>query len=179
MLMAPVIGEVRETLGDVVYGVDVDSLEAVVLKVLRARGQSFAAAESCTGGLIAKRFTDLPGASEVFRGGVTVYTNEAKTRLLGVPETLLAEQGAVSLPVAEALAENIRRALGADYGLGVTGLAGPDGDGAHPVGTVFVSLASPEGVETRSLALGERSDRTRIRTLAANHAFDMLRRKLG
>ena len=177
MLMAPVIAEVRAVLGDIVYGIDVPSLEAVVLHALRARGQSFAAAESCTGGLVAKRFTDLPGASAVFRGGVTVYTDGAKTSLLGLPEELLAEHGAVSRPVTEALAEKVRAALGADYGLGITGLAGPDGDGAHPVGTVFVALSAAEGVEVRELQLGERSDRTRIRTLAANHAFDMLRRR--
>ena len=178
MLMAPVIGEVRETLGDIVYGIDVDSLEATVLKLLRGRGESFAAAESCTGGLIAKRFTDLPGASEVFKGGAVVYTNEAKTHLLGVDPAVLAAHTAVSREVAVLLAENVRRALDADYGVGVTGLAGPDGDGVHPVGTVFVSLSGASGTEVRELALGERSDRSRIRTLAANHAFDMLRRKL-
>ena len=178
MLMAPVIGEVRETLGDIVYGIDVDSLEATVLKLLRGRGESFAAAESCTGGLIAKRFTDLPGASEVFKGGTVVYTNEAKTHLLGVDPAVLAAHTAVSREVAVLLAENVRRALDADYGVGVTGLAGPDGDGVHPVGTVFVSLSGASGTEVRELALGERSDRSRIRTLAANHAFDMLRRKL-
>ena len=178
MLMAPVVGEVRELLGDLVYGVDVDSLEATVLKLLRARGESFAAAESCTGGFIAKRFTDLPGASEVLKGGVTVYTDEAKRKLLGVDPAVIEAHTAVSREVAVQLAEKVRRALDADYGVGVTGLAGPDGDGVHPVGTVFVSLATAEGTEVRELSLGERSDRTRIRTLAANHAFDMLRRKL-
>ena len=178
MLMAPVIGEVRAVLGDIIYGIDVPSLEAVVLRELRARNQTFAAAESCTGGLIAKRFTDLPGASAVFRGGVTVYTNEAKMKLLGLDPALLETHGAVSRPVAEALARSVRETLGADYGIGVTGLAGPDGDGLHPVGTVFVGLASAQSVEVWALSLGERSDRARIRTLAANHAFDLLRRKL-
>ncbi|MBR1496624.1 MAG: competence/damage-inducible protein A [Oscillospiraceae bacterium] len=178
MLMAPVIGEVRAVLGDIIYGIDVPSLEAVVLRELRARNQTFAAAESCTGGLIAKRFTDLPGASAVFRGGVTVYTNEAKMKLLGLDPALLETHGAVSRPVAEALARSVRETLGADYGIGVTGLAGPDGDGLHPVGTVFVGLASAQSVEVWALSLGERSDRARIRALAANHAFDLLRRKL-
>ncbi len=178
-LMSPVIAMVRAQLGDVVYGVDTDSLEKTVLELLRERGACFAAAESCTGGLIAKRFTDLPGASAVFRGGVTVYTNEAKTALLGVDPAVLAEHSAVSVPVAMELADNVRERLGADYGLGVTGVAGPESDGLHPVGTVFVSLSTPEG-ETfvRALELGERSDRSRIRTLAANHAFDMLRRRI-
>lgn len=177
-LMAPVLAEVRETLGDVVYGIDVPSLEYTVLELLKARRQSFAAAESCTGGLIAKRVTDLPGASAVFRGGVTVYTNEAKMTLLGVDRDTLEEKTAVSYEVAVQLAEKVRRRLGADYGVGVTGVAGPDSDGVHPVGTVFVSLAAAEGTSVRALSLGGRSDRVRIRTLAANHAFDMLRRAL-
>ena len=178
-LMAPVIAEAREVLGDVVYGVDAESLEQTVLKLLTERGETFVAAESCTGGLIAKRFTDLPGASAVFKGGVTVYTNEAKTTLLGVRPETLAEHTAVSVPVAMELAENVRETLCADYGLGVTGVAGPDGDGVHEVGTVFVALATAEG-ETfvRPLELGKRADRSRVRTLAANHAFDMLRRKV-
>lgn len=176
-LMAPVIADILALLGDRVYGVDVPSLEAVALALLRERGQTFAAAESCTGGLIAKRITDLPGASAVFRGGVTVYTNAVKV-LLGVSPETLARETAVSRAVAVELAENVRAKLGADYGIGVTGVAGPDSDGIHPVGTVFVSLAGPEGCAVRALRLGERSDRSRIRTLSANHAFDMLRRRI-
>ena len=113
------------------------------------------------------------------KGGVTVYTNEAKIKLLGVDADTLNEHTAVSVPVAMALAENVREALGADYGLGVTGVAGPDSDGVHEVGTVFVSLASPEGeVFVKPLELGSRADRSRVRTLAANYAFDLLRRKI-
>ena len=177
-LMAPVIAEVRKVLGDIIYGIDAASLEAVVLPLLLEQGKTFAAAESCTGGLIAKRFTDLPGASQVFRGGVTVYTDEAKRSLLGVDADLLAEHSAVSVPVAMELAERVRAQLHTDFGLGVTGLAGPEGDGIHSVGTVFVSLATPEETFVRPLELGSRSSRSRIRTLAANHALDMLRRKL-
>ena len=177
-LMAPVIEDVRRVLGDRIYGIDVPSLEAAVLELLKRRGETFAAAESCTGGLIAKRITDLPGASEVFRGGATVYTNDAKMRLLGVDEKTLAEKTAVSREVAVQLAEHVREKLGATYGVGVTGVAGPDGDGVHPVGTVFVSMAAPAGTFVRALSLGARADRSRIRTLSANHAFDMLRRAL-
>ena len=176
-LMAPILAELRERLGDIVYGVDVDSLEAVVLELLRQRGQTLAAAESCTGGLLAKRLTDLPGASRVFRGGVTVYTNPVK-EWLGVDGETLARCGAVSREVAEQLARCVRERLGADWGLGVTGLAGPEGDGIHEVGTVFVGLASAERSWVRALRLGARSDRSRVRTLAANHALDMLRRAL-
>ncbi|MBQ7144641.1 MAG: competence/damage-inducible protein A [Oscillospiraceae bacterium] len=176
-LMAPVIAEVRETLGDIVYGMDVPSIEAVVLERLRALGKTFAAAESCTGGLLAQRVTAIPGASEAFAGGVTVYTNPVKAWLGVDPETL-DRCGAVSAEVAEQLAVRVREKLGADYGLGITGLAGPGTDGVHEVGTVYVALATPDKTEVRPLALGARSDRSRVRALAVNHALDLLRREL-
>ena len=176
-LMAPVIEDVRQTLGDRVYGVDVDSLEALVLAELKRRGETFAAAESCTGGLIAKRITDLPGSSAVFRGGMVVYTNEVKM-LLGVKAETLKRHTAVSREVAAELADCVRIKLGADYGVSVTGVAGPDSDGIHPVGTVFVGLSGPGGTFVRSLQLGRRPDRSLIRSLSANHAFDLLRRSI-
>ena len=157
---------------------DSESLENTVLQLLKEKGLSFAAAESCTGGLIAKRITDLPGSSAVFRGGCTVYTNDAKNILLGVPYELIEEKSVYSPEVAIALAENVRKTLSADFGIGVTGIAGPDGDGVHDVGTVFVALACKEGSFVHHLHLGERSDRSRIRTVSANYAFDMLRRAL-
>ncbi len=172
----PVVKKVCDTLGDLVYGVDTDSLEACVLAHLRRSHRTFAAAESLTGGLIGARFTALPGASEVFRGGAVVYCDEAKTGMLGVSAALLAEKGAVSREVAAAMAEGVRRTVGADFGVSATGLAGPDGDGIHPVGTVFVGLAGPDGTWVRHLTLT--GDRSRIRTMSANHAFDMLRRCL-
>ncbi len=175
-MMAPIIDLCREKLGDFIYGLDSESLENTVLQLLKERGLTFAAAESCTGGLIAKRITDLPGSSAVFRGGCTVYTNEAKNILLGVPFELIEEKSVYSAEVAIALAENVRKILSADFGIGVTGIAGPDGDGVHEVGTVFVALASAEGSFVRALHLGVRSDRSRIRTMSANHGFDMLRR---
>ena len=177
-MMAPVIADVQRVMGDKIYGYDeIDSLEKAVLVLLKQRNETFAAAESCTGGLIAKRITDIPGSSAVFRGGVTVYTNDVKRFLGGKKETLDAFT-AVSREVAVELAECVREKLGADYGIGVTGVAGPDSDGFHAVGTVFVSLASREKTCVRALQLGEKSDRSRIRTLAANHAFDMLRRSM-
>ena len=112
-----------------------------------------------------------------FRGGVTVYTNDVKL-LLGVKPETLERHSAVSRETAVELADCVRLKLGADYGLSVTGVAGPDSDGIHPVGTVFVGLSTPEETFVRALQLGEKSDRSRIRTLAANHAFDMLRRRL-
>ncbi len=174
-MMAPVIADVKRLLGDKVYGIDTPSLEDTAMRLLLARGETFAAAESCTGGLIAKRITDIPGSSAVFRGGVTVYTNDVKMYLGVKPETL--EQfSAVSRETAVELADCVREKLGATYGLSVTGVAGPDSDGLHAVGTVFVGLSTAERTYVRALQLGEKSDRSRIRTLSANHAFDMLRR---
>ena len=175
-MMQPVIEALTALLGDVVYGVDAESLEAAVFALLRARGQTLAAAESCTGGLIGKRLTDLPGVSAVYKGGAVVYTAESKTAILGVPAAVIEEKGVVSREVALSLAENVRKRFSSDYGLGVTGLAGPDGDGTNPVGTVFTALAAPDGCFVRALQLG--SGRERVRTSAANHALDMLRRYL-
>ncbi len=175
----PVVAKVREILGDIVYGVDVDSLEALCLRLLIESGQTFAAAESLTGGLIGARFTALSGASAVFRGGAVTYCDEVKAALLGIPPQTIAEHGAVSREVASAMAEGVRKAAGADFGLSATGLAGPDGDGSgQPVGTVFVGLAAPDSTWVRHLELGQNQGRGRIRTLSANHAFDMLRRYL-
>ena len=148
------------------------------MALLRERGRTFAACESCTGGDIARRFTELPGASAFFLGGAVTYTNAVKTELAGVPEALLEEKTAVSREVAQAMAEGIRERLGADLGVSVTGLAGPDGDGVHEVGTVFVSLAAPEGVWVRALRLGAHRTRSFIRRMAGNHVYDMMRRYL-
>ena len=178
-LCEPVVKTVCDTLGDLVYGVDVDSLEALCLGLLTAQGKTFAAAESLTGGLIGARFTALPGASAVFRGGAVTYCDEVKASLLEVDPSLLAEHGAVSEAVAAAMARGVRAATGADLGISATGLAGPDGDDrGHPVGTVYIGLAAPDGEWVRPLRLGEGQGRSRIRTLSANHAFDMLRRYL-
>jgi len=178
-MIEPVMREVKEKLGDVVYGTDVDCVEEALIKLLEEKPLSFAAAESCTGGYIAKRFTDLPGASRFFKGGMVTYTNEAKAALLGIDPALIEEKGAVSFEVAKAMAENCRRILGSDVGLGVTGLAGPDGDGIHEVGTVFVSMAVAEGTYVKELHMGEYRTRSFIRRMAGNHAFDMLRRYLS
>lgn len=174
-MMAPVIADVKRLLGDKVYGIDTPSLEDTAMRLLLSRGETFSAAESCTGGLIAKRITDIPGSSAVFRGGVTVYTNDVKMYLGVKPETL-ETFSAVSRETAVELADCVRVKLGATYGLSVTGVAGPDSDGLHAVGTVFVGLSTAERTYVRALQLGEKSDRSRIRTLSANHAFDMLRR---
>ena len=177
-MIRPVMARVREKLGDVVYGEDVETLEEAVLQVLKQRPATFATAESCTGGDIARRFTELPGASAFFLGGVVSYTNGVKAGVLGVDPALIEEKGAVSYEVAKAMAERVRAITGADIGLGVTGLAGPDGDGVHEVGTVFVSMAVEGKTWVRELHLGAFRTRSFIRRMAGNHLFDMMRRWL-
>lgn len=179
-MLQPLVADVLQRLGDVVYGVDVDSLEAVVSGLLRQKGLTLSTAESCTGGLIAKRITDLPGASQIFRGGVVSYVNDVKSSVLGVPDDLLETYGAVSEPVALAMAEGCRKLCGSDLAVSVTGLAGPDGDDrGNEVGTVFIALAAPDGTVCRRFSCGKGRGRDRVRTSAAHRAFDLLRRKLS
>ena len=176
-MMAPVEEHVRQILGDLIYGVDVDSLEQVVFELLKAEGKTLASAESCTGGLIAKRITDLPGSSAVFLGGAVTYSTPSKHRVLGVDETLLAEKGAVSPEVAAAMAEGARVLYGSDYAVSATGVAGPDSDErGNPVGLVYIALASARGTTVQKFRCG--SVRARCRSIAVNHALDMLRREL-
>lgn len=178
-MIAPVMEHVIKRLGDVVYGVDVECVEESVIKLLRERSMTFSTAESCTGGDVARRFTDMPGASAFFKGGVVTYTNEAKAKLLGIDPALIEEKGAVSYEVAKAMAENVRKLLGTDIGVGVTGLAGPDGDGVHEVGTVFVSLAVEGETFVKELHMGAMRTRSFIRRMAGNHIYDMMRRWLS
>ena len=178
-MIAPVKAHVRERLGDFIYGEDIECLEEAVMALLQERNLSFAAAESCTGGDIARRFTELPGASAFFKGGVVSYTNEVKTALLGVDPALLEEKTAVCREVAAAMAEGVRQRLHTDMAVSVTGLAGPDGDGVHEVGTVFIGLAVEGKTWVREIHLGPFRTRSFIRRMAGNHAFDMMRRYLS
>lgn len=176
-LIAPAEAELRALLGDLIYGVDGDSLEGVCLRLLKEKGLTLSAAESCTGGLIAKRFTDLPGASWAFKGGVVSYWSQVKHDILGVPQDLLDTCGAVSEPVARAMAEGVRARLGTDLGVSVTGVAGPDPDDrGNPVGLVYVGLAWDGGAFVREVHTT--GPRARIRQTAAHHAFDLVRRRL-
>ena len=176
-LIVPVEEEVRGIFGPLVYGADVASMEEVVLGLLKEKGLTLGAAESCTGGLVAKRITDLPGASAVFKGGVVSYTNEVKAGVLGVPQEMLDEFGAVSAQVARAMAQGARKVLGCDLAVSLTGVAGPDPDDrGNPVGLVYAALDTPEGTRLRELHLI--NGRARIRTVAATNAFDMVRRYL-
>ncbi len=176
-LVEPVERELREELGDLVYGTDDTSLEKVCAGELKKRNLTLSAAESCTGGLIAKRMTDLPGVSAVFKGGVVSYWSEIKRDILGVPQAMLDEYGPVSPQVAQAMAQGVRAALGTDFALSATGVAGPESDErGNPVGLVYVGLAWEGGCHVREIhAAGPRE---RVRTLAASHAFDLLRRRL-
>ena len=178
-LLTPLVREVCETLGDVVYGVDVGSLEEVVSGLLAERGLTLAAAESCTGGLLAKRMTDLPGASKVFRGGVVSYVNDVKANVLGVPREVLEQYGAVSEETARAMAEGCRRVCGSDLAVSLTGVAGPERDDwGNEVGTVYAALAGPEETICKKLTCGRGRGRDRVRTAAASNALDLIRRFL-
>ena len=177
-LLQPAIKKILTAAGDYCYGIDVPDLQTAAVQALRKKGLTVASAESCTGGQIAARITALSGASSVYRGGVVSYWTSVKAEVLGVPQTLLDQYGAVSEECARSMAENARRITGADIGLSVTGVAGPDPDERNnPVGLVYVGLASPDGTWCRKLELGKRR-RDRIQDLAANHAYDMLRRCL-
>jgi nicotinamide-nucleotide amidase len=168
---------VRARLGDHVYGADGEPLPAVVGGLLRSRRATLALAESLTGGLVGHLITEVPGASAYLLGAVVAYSDEAKTALLGVERHVLTYQGAVSEAAARQMAEGVRRAFGAEYGLSTTGIAGPGGGSeAKPVGTVHLALAGPEGTVSRHL-LGS-GDRHRVKLRAAWSALDLLRRAL-
>ena len=177
-MLAPVVESVRSALGDVVYGVDVQGLEEVCFQLLREQGLTLATAESCTGGRVAERITALPGASAVYRGGVVSYWTSVKADVLGVSQALLDQHGPVSEACARAMAEGARRITGADLAVSVTGVAGPDNDERGiPVGIVYIGLATPTCSFCRRADFGRRR-RDRIQGLAANHAFDVIRRYL-
>ncbi|MBW2274674.1 MAG: competence/damage-inducible protein A [Deltaproteobacteria bacterium] len=169
--------EIRERLGTLVYGEGDETLEAVVGRMLGEQGKTIALAESCTGGLLAKKITDIPGSSEYFAGGVVAYANAAKIELLGVPEALLAEHGAVSDPVAVAMAEGVRGRFAADIGVATTGISGPGGGTQEkPVGLVSLALAHAGGTHVDHFVFG--LDRARHRVLTVQIALDWVRRLL-
>jgi len=161
----------RAMLGDLVFGVDDESMESVVIDMLRARGLSLGVAESLTGGLMGARFTSVPGASDVFRGGIVSYASDVKFSLLGVPEGPV-----VAAEAARAMAVGARRVLGADVALATTGVAGPAEQEGQPVGTVFLGLAMDDSSEAQQMQLP--GDRQRIRQYAVISAVNLLRRRL-
>ena len=166
---------IREKLQGRIFAADQETLEEIVGNQLRSHQATLAVAESCTGGLIAHRLTNIPGSSDYFERGVVVYSNRAKTEILKVPEELLAAVGAVSGPVAEKMAEGVRQISRSTLGLGVTGIAGPGGGSAEkPVGTVFIALASPRGTVSRKYRFW--GDRAQIKSISAHTAIDWVRR---
>src|SRR5215212_916719 len=177
LLLDGLAGQIEERLGDSVFAFRGEKMEEVVGLRLAVGGFTLATAESCTGGLIAHRLTEVPGSSSYFMEGVVTYSNEAKTRLLGVPEELIERHGAVSAEVAEAMAEGVKRRAGVDFGLAVTGVAGPGGGTQEkPVGLVYVALSDDAHTEHRRLMLP--GDRHLIRWRASQAALDLLRRSL-
>ena len=179
-MLEPVIAHIKDVLGDIVFGVDVDEIECCVLELLKEKHRTFTLAESCTGGEVAKRFTDLPGASEVFPGGFVVYSDFAKNRLLGIDSELLREKTAVSREVAAEMARRSREIMHTDIGIGITGLAGPDGDGINKVGTVYISMDTADGTFVKDIFIprGGIGGRAFIRRMSGSIAFDLIRRYL-
>ncbi|MCO5296454.1 MAG: competence/damage-inducible protein A [Fimbriimonadaceae bacterium] len=176
-MLDPLEERIRGLLGDAVFGVDDQTLESVVLAMLREAGQTLAVAESCTGGGLGARLTSVPGASDVFLGGVITYANEAKARLLDVPLPVLEGAGAVSEECAEAMAAGARGSLGADWAVSITGIAGPDGGTeAKPVGTVWIAIAGPG--RTKAHEFQFRGTREDIRGRSSQMALTLLRRAL-
>jgi nicotinamide-nucleotide amidase len=168
---------IRARLGPLVYGQDDETLELVLGRLLAERRLTLAVAESCTGGLLAQRISAVPGASRYFRGGVVAYANEAKRDLLGVSESLLATEGAVSAAVARAMAEGARTRFGADLAVSTTGISGPDGGTPEkPVGLVFVGFADARSSSAYEFLFP--FDRERHRLVTSQVALDWVRRAL-
>jgi nicotinamide-nucleotide amidase len=174
------VARLGELAGDAVFTTrEEDTLESVVGELLRAAGSTLTAAESCTGGLFSQRITSVAGSSDYFLGGAVTYSNELKTKLVGVPAALIAEHGAVSEPVARAMAEGVRTNLGSDWGVGITGVAGPGGGTPEkPVGTVHIAIAGPRDGEVEHRRLRLPGDRDRVRQFSAQIALEVLRRRL-
>jgi nicotinamide-nucleotide amidase len=168
-LIEPEEAAARAALGSAIYGADDDTLDGVVVSLLRARGATVATAESLTAGLLGAELTKSPGSSDVYAGGVVAYATALKRSLLSVPDDL----PAVSAECAAAMARGVRELTGATYALSLTGVAGPGEQDGRPPGTVYVGLATPEGEQTRELRLP--GDRTRVRTFAVVAALNLLR----
>ncbi|MGQ0570433.1 MAG: competence/damage-inducible protein A [Armatimonadota bacterium] len=166
----------RARLGDAIFGVDDNTLHEMTARLLLERRVTLAVAESCTGGLVASRLTEVPGSSAFLLAGFVTYSNEAKTRDLGVPEELIVRHGAVSGPVAEAMAAGVRQRTGAHLGVAITGIAGPDGATAYkPVGLVYLTISTTAGARTEEVRFGEEPGRAGVRHLAAQAALNLIR----
>ncbi len=174
------VDEIRRRLGTVIFGERDDTLEAVVGRLLAERHQTIATAESCTGGLLAKRLTDASGSSAYFLCGYVTYADAAKVELLGVPAELISQHGAVSEPVAKAMAIGCRQAANSDYAVSITGIAGPSGGSPpeKPVGLVYIGFAQAGGVETLRVLCGDHLTREEVRDRSCKTALNLLRNRL-
>ena len=174
--LEPTRALIRERFGDLVIGEGAEDIAEAVVAQLARTGTTLATAESCTGGLVAQMITAIAGVSSHYLGGAVSYADRAKVELLGVPPELIEEHGAVSAEVAMAMADGIRRRLGADVGLGVTGIAGPGGGTAEkPVGLVYLGLATADRVQTRRLDIGPEQPRDVIQRRSAKQALNWVR----
>ncbi|MFD2171265.1 competence/damage-inducible protein A [Tumebacillus lipolyticus] len=177
-LIVPIEKSIRDRIGPYIYGIDDESLEVKVGQLLRAQGQTLAAAESCTGGLIGKMITDLSGCSDFFYGSLVTYHNSVKRSVLGVEEAVLSAHGAVSAECAVQMADGARQAAGTDWAISVTGIAGPGGGtDEKPVGLVYIAVAGPDGT-TVNQHRWKHGDRTQIRLRAAKTALHSLIQRL-
>jgi nicotinamide-nucleotide amidase len=174
------LAEIRARLGSAVFGEGEATLQEAVARLLIQQGKTVAVAESCTGGLLAKRLTDVPGSSAYFRCGYVTYSNEAKSALLQVSPELIATHGAVSEATARAMALGCRSAAGTDFATSITGIAGPSGGSPpdKPVGLVYIGLADSNGVEVKGAILGEHLSRAEIRDRSSKAALNLLRLRL-
>lgn len=175
-LLEPVMEQIRQTVGEFLYGVDVGDLQTAVVRLLTEKERKVAVAESCTGGYLAKRITDVSGSSKVFECGVCSYSNRIKHQLLGVSEQTLAEYGAISEQTAEEMASGVRNLSGADIGISVTGNAGPTADEGKEVGLVYIGVDSPKLTHVFTLHVNRRDQDARetIRYLASSHALSLI-----
>ena len=173
-LCEPVVEEIRRRLSRVIYGVDCGNIETAVFRLLKAEGKTLSCAESCTGGLIAKRITDIPGSSGVFVGGAVTYTNSMKIRMLGVSEASLDRFGAVSAQVSAEMAQGVVRLTGSDYGVAVTGIAGPGDEGNLPAGLSYIAVSNGEKTVVDKVITG-RGSREYNRTVTASRALNLAR----
>jgi nicotinamide-nucleotide amidase len=172
-----IANELRRRIGEYIYGVNDETLEQVVGRELKQRGFRIAVAESCTGGLIADRLTNVAGSSDYFRGGVIAYSDEIKVQILRVPSDVIQWYGRVSKEVAEAMAMGVQQTTGVEVGLATTGILGPGGETTEtPIGTVYVGLAMGERITSKRLMLGD--ERLPNKTRAAQSALEMVRRTL-
>jgi|CXWL01.1.fsa_nt_gi nicotinamide-nucleotide amidase len=171
--------EIHRRIGSAIFGEEDDTLQSAVAKLLIEHKKTVATAESCTGGMLSQRLTDVPGSSAYFLHGYVVYSNESKTQLLNVPPDVIGQHGAVSEEVARTLAESARAQAGSDFAISITGIAGPGGGSPDkPVGLVYIGLADERGIEVRRILFGDHITRDEIRDRACKTALNMLRLRL-